>query len=84
MSNLEGTSSSSLETNTQPEHTVLDTTAAIPSAPVPDVLLSLAKDDRYISQITKLLSQSIVPITPETAAHTIYKENSLKTTVTSF
>lgn len=63
MSNLEGISSSSLETNTQPEHTVLDTTAAIPSAPVPDVLLSLAKDDRYISQITKLLSQSIVPIT---------------------
>ena len=62
MSNLEGTSSSSLETNTQPEHT-LDTTAAIPSSPVPDVLLSLAKDDRYISQITKLLSQSIVPIT---------------------
>ena len=29
------------------------------SAPVPDVLLSLAKDDRYISQITALLAQTI-------------------------
>lgn len=31
-----------------------------PSAPVPDVLLSLAKDDRYTSQITALLAQTIV------------------------
>ena len=32
------------------------------SAPVPDVLLSLAKDDRYISQITALLGQSVVSL----------------------
>ncbi|KAL7529316.1 hypothetical protein ACHAXR_002900 [Thalassiosira sp. AJA248-18] len=31
------------------------------SAPVPDVLLSLAKDDRYISEVTSLLSQVMVP-----------------------
>ena len=31
------------------------------SAPVPDVLLSLAKDDRYISEVFSLLSQAIVP-----------------------
>ena len=31
-------------------------------APVPDVLLSLAKDDRYISRITELLAQSIGPL----------------------
>ena len=30
-------------------------------APVPDVLLSLAKDDRYISEVFSLLSQAIVP-----------------------
>lgn len=32
------------------------------SAPVPDVLLSLAKDDRYISHISTLLAQSLVPL----------------------
>lgn len=32
------------------------------TAPVPDVLLSLAKDDRYISQITALLGQSVVSL----------------------
>ena len=31
------------------------------SAPIPDVLLSLAKDDRYISEVFSLLSQAIVP-----------------------
>ena len=30
-------------------------------APVPDVLLSLAKDDRYISEVVFILSQVIVP-----------------------
>ena len=30
-------------------------------APVPDVLLSLAKDDRYISQLADMLSQVVVP-----------------------
>lgn len=32
-----------------------------PSAPVPDVLLSLAKDGRYISEVASLLSQVVVP-----------------------
>ena len=32
-----------------------------PLAPVPDVLLSLAKDNRYISEIVSLLSQVLVP-----------------------
>ena len=31
------------------------------SAPVPDVLLSLAKDDRYVSEVFSLLSRAIVP-----------------------
>ena len=35
--------------------------APIISAPVPDVLLSLAKDDRYISEIISLLSRVMVP-----------------------
>eukprot|EP01082_Thalassiosira_pseudonana_P001241 g818.t1 g818 contig10:792388-794453(+) len=30
-------------------------------APVPDVLLSLAKDDRYISQLADMISQVVVP-----------------------
>ncbi|KAL7528705.1 hypothetical protein ACHAWF_002671 [Thalassiosira exigua] len=34
--------------------------AAAATAPVPDVLLSLAKDDRYISEVTSLLSQVAV------------------------
>ncbi|KAL7477594.1 hypothetical protein ACHAW6_003396 [Cyclotella cf. meneghiniana] len=32
------------------------------TAPVPDILLSLAKDDRYISHTVALLSQAIVPL----------------------
>jgi hypothetical protein len=32
------------------------------SAPVPDILLSLAKDDRYISHTFNLLAQTIVPL----------------------
>eukprot|EP00804_Cyclotella_cryptica_P017854 CCRYP_001245-RA/>CCRYP_001245-RA protein AED:0.29 eAED:0.29 QI:26/1/1/1/0.66/0.5/4/1494/643 len=32
------------------------------SAPVPDILLSLAKDDRYISHTVTLLAQAIVPL----------------------
>ena len=35
---------------------------ASPSAPVPDVLLSLAKDDRYVSEVSSLLSQVAVSL----------------------
>ena len=35
--------------------------ATMNSAPVPDVLLSLAKDNRYISDVASLLSQVMVP-----------------------
>ncbi len=38
-----------------------DDTFLSPSAPVPDVLLSLAKDDRYISQLSSLLARFIIP-----------------------
>eukprot|EP00985_Skeletonema_marinoi_P028622 scaffold25447_cov138-Skeletonema_marinoi.AAC.1 len=38
-----------------------NTSAGEASAPVPDVLLSLAKDDRYVSEVFSLLSQAIVP-----------------------
>jgi hypothetical protein len=54
-----------LETvNARPENNETSTSTDVlhSSAPVPDVLLSLAKDDRYISQITLLLAQSIVPL----------------------
>lgn len=54
-----------LETvNARPENNETSTSTDVlhSSAPVPDILLSLAKDDRYISQITLLLAQSIVPL----------------------
>ena len=34
---------------------------AAASAPVPDILLSLAKDDRYVSEVFSLLSRAVVP-----------------------
>lgn len=48
---------------TQPHPTMSNnnTTQQQPLAPVPDVLLSLAKDNRYISEIVSLLSQVLVP-----------------------
>jgi hypothetical protein len=50
--------------NARPENNETSTSIDVlhSSAPVPDILLSLAKDDRYISQITLLLAQSIVPL----------------------
>jgi hypothetical protein len=55
---LSTSTSRSLETNNaQPEN------VTVSPAHVPDVLLSLAKDDRYIFQIITLLSECIVPIT---------------------
>lgn len=40
---------------------VSNTSTVEASAPVPDVLLSLAKDDRYVSEVFSLLSRAIVP-----------------------
>lgn len=46
---------------TMPPIGVSNTSTVEASAPVPDVLLSLAKDDRYVSEVFSLLSRAIVP-----------------------
>ncbi len=45
--------------------TTTTTTAATTAAIVPDILLSIAKDNRYIQQLTFLCNQVILPYLPE-------------------
>ena len=42
--------------------TTTATTTSSASAPVPDVLLSLAKDDRYVSELSSLLARVVAPL----------------------